>query len=106
DIHQVVTLFLRRIHPTLANKIILGCITHKTLKHYYNDMSPSSHILLLHSLIEFQSSIKGFAFPYFSEDDDQFMFFNRTHSTMPLVNILILLIPFLIFYIFIFKKCL
>ena len=104
DIHQVVTLFLRRIHPTLANKIILGCITHKTLKHYYNDMSPSSHILLLHSLIEFQSSIKGFAFPYFSEDDDQFMFVNRTHSTMPLVHILSLLKPFLNLNIVKFKN--
>lgn len=88
-------LFLNQLHPTIAKKVVFNNLTHSNLKHYYKDMSISPHILLMHLLIDFQTLIGGFAFPYFSEDDEQFMLINHNCSTMPIVHVFSLLKPFL-----------
>lgn len=94
DTRQLIMLFLNQLHPSIAKKIIFNNVTHSNLKHYYKAMSVSPHILLMHLLTEFQTLIGGFAFPYFSEDDDQFMLVNHNCSTMPIVHVFSLLKPF------------
>ena len=95
DTDQTIMLFLNQLHPTIAKKVVFNNLTHSNLKHYYKDMSISPHILLMHLLIDFQTLIGGFAFPYFSEDDEQFMLINHNCSTMPIVHVFSLLKPFL-----------
>ncbi|WP_436959690.1 hypothetical protein [Staphylococcus xylosus] len=87
NLKQVLLIFISQLGIEHANKLILTHLTHKSLQDYYNTSSQQTHILLTRFLVELNQIICGFGYPYYTDDNDRIMLFNKFHCPMPIVHI-------------------
>lgn len=87
NLKQVLLIFISQLGIEHANKLILTHLTHKSLQDYYNTSSQQTHILLTRFLVELNQSICGLGYPYYTDDNDKIMLFNKFHCPMPIVHI-------------------
>lgn len=87
NLKQVFLIFISQLGNEHAKKLILTNLTHKSLQDYYNTPSQHTHILLTRFLVELNQKICGFGFPYYTDDNDRIMLFNKFHCPMPIVHI-------------------
>ncbi|MDW8543045.1 helix-turn-helix domain-containing protein [Staphylococcus sp. KG4-3] len=87
NLKQVLLIFISQLGDEYAKKLIITHLTHNSLQDYYNTSSQQTHILLTRFLVELNQSICGFGYPYYTDDNDRIMLFNKYHCPMPIVHI-------------------
>lgn len=87
NLKQVLLIFISQLGNEHANKLILTNLTHTALQDYYNTSSQQTHILLTRFLVELNPIICGFGYPYYTDENDRIMLFNKFHCPMPIVHI-------------------